>query len=66
MKNLKWKEVTLTRIENMSNEELLEETLGLAGGDDYDGYFTDLGQFEYDTLYNELQKRLKICGFLGV
>ena len=66
MKKLyKWQEEMLARIETMSNEELLNETLGLAGGDDYDGCFTPKGQWEYDRLVEELEHRLKACGFLG-
>jgi len=66
MKNkYKWQDEILARIENMSNEELLDETLCLAGGDDYDGCFTSRGSWEYSALTSELEKRLKVCGFLG-
>jgi len=40
--------------------QLLEETLSLAGGDDYDiGCFTVEGGREYELLINELNIRLK-------
>jgi hypothetical protein len=49
---------------SLSNKELLEKTLELAGGDDYDGCFTLLGRLEYDYYISNLEKRLKACGFL--
>lgn len=39
--------------------QLLEETLNLAGGDDYDGYFTDLGFREYYLLKYILIRRIR-------
>jgi hypothetical protein len=54
----KWKIEEEKRISLLSNSELLEETISLAGGDDYDGCFTVRGDFIYGKLYNELNKRL--------
>ena len=67
MKKLyKWREKVLASIENMSNEELLEETIALGGGDDYDiGCYTPMGEVEFECLLAELRKRLKDSGFLG-
>ena len=48
-----------------SNNELLHSTLGLAGGDDYDGCFTFFGLIEYNCFQNELERRLIECGFLS-
>lgn len=48
------------KVKALSNEALLFEALGLAGGDDYDGCFTDYGQVVYDELVKELKLR-----FLG-
>lgn len=62
--NLKWKEEFLNQIKNYSNEELLSECLNLAGGDDYDGCFTDRGEWMYGELQVELQTRLIEVGFL--
>jgi hypothetical protein len=53
------------RVSQMSNEELLRETLDLAGGDDYDGCFTDKGRRQYEILEAELHSRLLKYGFLG-
>ena len=50
--------------QNWSNQELLNETLSLAQGDDYDGCFTYLGQIEYNCYQEELEQRLRDCGFL--
>jgi len=61
---LKWKEKFLEQIKNYSNEELLWECLGLAGGDDYDGCFTKQGEWKYGELQVELQRRLIEVGFL--
>ena len=47
-------------IEALRDKELLEQTVQLAGGDDYDGCFTDYGAIIYDLLYTELADR-----FLG-
>jgi hypothetical protein len=41
IKILKWKSDFLESIEKIGNEELLEETLSLASGDDYEGCFTE-------------------------
>lgn len=46
-------------IKQLSNEELVDETLNLAGGDDYDGCFTDLGCELLDLLREELLSRLE-------
>ncbi len=48
----------LAEILALSNADLLEESLGAAGGDDYDGFFTAFGQWEYDMLRAELSRRL--------
>jgi hypothetical protein len=46
-------------IQRLGNGDLLEETLRMAGGDDYDGCFTDFGQWEYGVLRAELEERLR-------
>jgi hypothetical protein len=56
---LKWEFAFLERIQKMSNHELMEETLCLAAGDDYDGCFTTQGAREYQLLKAELNHRLK-------
>lgn len=48
-----------TRLRAMSNAELLEAMLCIAGGDDYDGGFTPEGEEEYDFLLELLHERLK-------
>lgn len=42
----------------MSNEELLDEVLSQASGDDYDGCFTTKGLWEYNYLKSKLRERL--------
>jgi hypothetical protein len=61
----KWQERHLARIKLLSNEELLEEVLDSAGGDDYDGCWTNRGWWEYQVMKEELESRLKVFGFLG-
>lgn len=51
--------LTENKILNMSNFDLLTETIYAAGGDDYDGGFTEEGRIEYAALRKELSKRLK-------
>ncbi len=43
---------------NMSNEELFDEVLSQATGDDYDGCFTTKGLWEYNYLESKLRERL--------
>ena len=47
------------RISQLSNLDLLEDTLELAGGDDWDGDFTEDGQITYSLLEEELRERLE-------
>jgi hypothetical protein len=63
-KLLKWQIAELEAIKRMSNEELLEETIGLAGGDDYDGCFTSRGDWRFAELQFELHLRLRAVGYL--
>lgn len=44
------------RIAALSNNKLVEETIGSAGGDDYDGC-------TFDLLQEELKRRLVAAGF---
>ena len=52
------------RIVQMSNNELLEATLFLAGGDYWEGTFTPKGEFEFMVLKNILFTRLENVGWL--
>lgn len=54
----KWKINEGKRIESLSNRKLLDETLELAAGDDYDGCFTTRGRIVFDLLQTELECRL--------
>lgn len=58
------KRIIIESTRQLRNYELLEGTLDLSGGDDYDGCFTHSGRFEFDCLQSELKKRLKAIGFL--
>jgi hypothetical protein len=60
----KWYEKEVVRIKGLSNKDLLEATIHLAGGDDYDGCFTDRGVQEFGLLKEELSKRLVGAGWL--
>ena len=53
-----WQKKEQERIPQLSNRELLDETLELAGGNDYDGGYTPDGQITYHLLHNELYLRL--------
>ena len=62
---LKWsKKEIIERVKAYDNKTLIEEALTLAGGDDYDGGMTNKGAFEYNTLLEELNRRLKEIGFI--
>jgi len=56
---LKWQQRVIEREREMTNEELLQEVIGLAGGDDYDGCFTKRGAWEFDYLQGKLYERLQ-------
>ncbi len=43
----------------LSNRDLLYEILNMAGGDDYDGCWTERGWIEYTVYITELENRLK-------
>lgn len=59
----KWQQQILQNISEMDNVELMQATIDAGGGDDYDGCFTDRGEWEYGQLINELDKRLAACGY---
>lgn len=47
------------RITALSNRDLHESMLTLAGGDDYDGCFTYKGSITFDFYKKEFERRLK-------
>lgn len=47
-------------VKELDDAALLDQTLHLAGGDDYDGCLTDEGRVVYELLFDELRLR-----FLG-
>jgi hypothetical protein len=51
-------------VEKLSNLDLLEDTIELSAGDDYDGVFSRHGQVVYETLRAELYHRLEKIKFL--
>ena len=51
-------------MQELSNHDLLIESLLLAGGDDYDGAFTGEGEITFNLLKQELYKRLINYKFL--
>ena len=54
----KWKQEYLEQVRAYPNAELLVQAFALAGGDDYDGCFTDRGQWLFDAMSYELDTRL--------
>ena len=58
------REKFLERIQSMSNEDVLQETLESMSGDDYDGCFTKEGDWNCKKLQSELRKRLLEIKFL--
>jgi hypothetical protein len=57
-KILEWQKEIIKRIKELKDKDLLYETIDSAGGDDYEGEFTDRGQYKFDELKRELNKRL--------
>jgi hypothetical protein len=62
----KSKDADRRKIRRMSNQELLDATLELAGGDWYDGDFTSHGRWKFTFMKKQLDKRLRKVGFLNV
>ncbi len=54
-----WQERERKRIERLDNYYLYHETIDLAGGDDWDGEFTNKGKITFDLLKTELELRLR-------
>ena len=52
------------QVQRLSNTDIYDDTLDLAGGDNYDGCYTHHGQLVYNLLREELDSRLKAIGFL--
>lgn len=59
-----WEQECLKKIQAMTNDDLFEKMLACAGGDDWDGAFTERGYIEYEHLEEEMRKRLTDIGFL--
>jgi hypothetical protein len=59
-----WRSREKARIDALSNEALLDETLDAETGDDYDGCFTRQGEEQLSMLLEVLRERLRKCGFL--
>lgn len=59
----KWQQEFLDSMSKMNNVELMDAVFDLAGGDDYDGCFTDHGMWEFEQLTTELDRRLAQAGF---
>lgn len=59
-----WKQKFLDRVKTLPLGELLIEVMQAAGGDDYDGCFTERGRFEFGVLRKELTSRLFERGLL--
>jgi len=64
MSLLQWRQEILDRVKKLTNGELVNETLSLAAGDDYDGCMTARGAWEFKALQEELYTRLFVAEFL--
>lgn len=58
IKPLKWQQKYLDHIKSLTNELLWEEFLWIMQSDDYDGCFTNRGQWYMETAKEELELRL--------
>lgn len=65
MMKAEWESKYAPQVKALSNKELLDEVIELAGGDDYEGCHTVLGSIVYDLLRAELKDRLTTYGFLS-
>lgn len=54
----------ISYLHGLSNFDLLDECLGDAGGDDYDGCFTADGCVKYALIKQEVSNRLISCGYI--
>jgi len=64
MKELEYQKEYLKHLKELSNQELVEEVICSAQGDDYDGCFTQKGAWEFGEVKKELSLRLISCGFI--
>jgi len=53
-----WQLIERDRIQKLTNKELYDEFIELAGGDDYEGEFTRKGTRTHWELKEELDRRL--------
>ncbi len=60
----KWQKEYLRELEKMTNKELFDEYTYFAGGDDYDGCYTVMGEWKWAKIENEFTNRLTKIGFL--
>ncbi len=58
-KKTKWQKEFEKQVELYTNSILLEDILFRAGGDDWDGAFTNRGYWKYNYLVTILKGRLK-------
>jgi hypothetical protein len=61
----KWKEEYLKKLNMMYNEEILDEYTSLAGGDTYDGCYTQRGEWMWEEIQKEFKKRLIDVGYIS-
>jgi len=64
MELAQWKQEYLDRLNAMTNGELLDETIEMACGDDYDGCHTRRGAWKDIAAHHALYERLRAMGFL--
>lgn len=54
-----WKLIILEKIAILSTIDLFDEFVVISGGDDWDGEFTTMGQWEYHEYVKEIRRRIE-------
>jgi len=54
----KWQENYIVLIKKLSNYDVFDQLIYDAQGDDWDGAFTDQGEWKFHTLRAEVEERL--------
>jgi hypothetical protein len=57
------KRAYMEKIKGMNGSELLDEYTYLAGGDSYDGCYTEEGKWQWQQVDKEMRERLTKLGF---
>lgn len=58
-KKRQWQIDEETRLDRLSTEALIAETIGMAAGDDWDGCFTKRGEIAFEAAQRLIDERMK-------